>query len=236
MEYQLLRRFELSFRDVRYVHRNSQLGNRIGDCLFDDLYQLRPDSRFRRDVDQGRVVLNPKGVSPGVSARRGDGSLGPLLPGYEPRPNLGHAVPIGPTAGVDIGAEVKILAKAMIKQIDRVNSDLCGQATHFRTKNPHAVSVGIVGVNHARSYLSFEGEREFPTGEYGPHPYQEAPEAIRRLMAKADGCFEEFLIIPFVATNAPPYPFGWVEQRKTEDAYGAMLIRLLSRYEHDAAR
>lgn len=62
------------------------------------------------------MVLNPKARSPGVTARRGDGSFGPILPGYTPKAVASHAVPIGPTAGVDLGVEVKILAKAMIKQ------------------------------------------------------------------------------------------------------------------------
>lgn len=232
MDYRLLSQFEDTFRGIPYVHRNSQLGNRIADYLFDDLYALRDDSRLKRDVDAGRVVLNPKGISPGVEARRGDGSFGDLLPGHAARQRPAHLIPVGPTAGVDIGAEVKILAKAMIKQIDRVISDLCGQAVHFREKSPHAVSVGIVGVNHAHAYTSYEGSREYPTnGRDQPHPDQEADEAIQRLMQRADGCFEEFLAIPFRATNEPPYPFEWVDRLRIEDAYGAMLLRLLRRYE-----
>jgi hypothetical protein len=229
--YRLLARFEHTFVDGPYLHRNSQLGNRIADCLFDDLYSIRANSKFRSDVDLGRAVLNPKGISPGISARRGDGSFGPLVPGYHPVVRSEHEVPVGPTAGVDIGAEVKLLAKAMIKQIDRVISDLCGQARHFREKSPHAVSVGIVGLNHASEYVSYEGDRAYVTGQSGPHPVEEATEARRRLMAKADGCFEEFLIVPFSATNRPPYPFEWVNRDRTQDEYGAMLLRLLRRYD-----
>lgn len=114
--FRLLNRFEETFRNGPYLHRNSQLGNRIADFLFDDLYLLDTASRFRLDIDAGRVVLNPKGVSPGLRSRRGDGSLGPIVPGHSPQPYAGHAIPIGPTAEVDIGAEVKIVAKAMIKQ------------------------------------------------------------------------------------------------------------------------
>ena len=44
----------------------------------------------------------------------------------------GFAVARGPVATVEIGVEVKILAKAMIKQIDRVIGDLVKQVTHFR--------------------------------------------------------------------------------------------------------
>jgi hypothetical protein len=231
VRYRLLERFEATFRAGPYLHRNSQLGNRIADFLFDDLYVLREGSRYRRDVDAGHHVLNPKGVSPGLRARRGDGSFGSILPGYVPRRLEPHLVGFGPTASPEIGAEVKILAKAMIKQIDRVISDLCGQASHFHTKNPHAVSVGIVGVNEAETYVSYEGERAYPTGPYGPHPVQEAQEARHRLDGRADGCFDEFLVLRFRASNVPPYPFEWVDRTRTGDAYGAMLLRLLRRYE-----
>lgn len=229
-DFKLLAKFEDTFRGGRYLHRNSQLGNRVADYLFDDLYDLQDDSKFRKDVDSGKVALNPKGISPGVKARRGDGSFGPIVPGHSPRPYPGHVVPMAPTAEVDIGAEVKILAKAMIKQIDRVISDLCGQSGHFRTKSPDALSIGIVGINLAQRYVSYEGDRSYPTGEFGPHPIQEAPEAERRLGSSAEPCFDEFLILPFLATNEPPYPFEWARPQHTRDAYASVLLRLLRAY------
>lgn len=61
-DFRLLVKFEDTFKGVRYVHRNSQLGNRVADCLFDDLYQLQSESKFRNDVDSGRFALNPKGL------------------------------------------------------------------------------------------------------------------------------------------------------------------------------
>jgi hypothetical protein len=82
----------------------------------------------------------------------------------------------------------------MMKQIDRVISDLCGQARHFQTKSPDAVSVAIVGLNMAANYVSQEGDRRYPTGEFGPHPVVEAPEAERRLLSSAEPCFHEFLV------------------------------------------
>jgi hypothetical protein len=230
LRFGLLARFRHTFESGPYRHRDSQLGNRIGDFLFEDLYTLSR-GRFRQDVDSGLSVLNPMGISPGVRARRGDGSFGRLLPGRSPRPRPGFRVPIGPTAAVEIGVEVKILAKAMSKQIDRVNNDLCAQAQSFRSKNPHAVSVGIVGVNHADWYVSYEGDRSYKTDEHGPPPALEAPEAVRRLMDRADGCFEEFLVIRFSATNASPFDFRFVDQPRLEDEYGAILLRLLGRYE-----
>ena len=56
-------------------------------------------------------------------------------------------------------------------------SDLCGLSRHFKTKSPDALTVGIVGLNTADHYVSFEGARKYPTGAYGPHPFLEAPEA-----------------------------------------------------------
>ena len=226
-EFLLLRKFEETFRDRRYIHRNSQLGNRIADFLFDDLYLLREDSRFRADIDAREVALNPKGVSPGLRARRGDGSLGPVVPGHQPRAYSGHVVPIAPTAEVDIGAEVK-----MIKQIDRVIIDLCGQAQHFKTKSPRAIPVGIVGLNLADHYVSFERDRSYATdGRGAPHPAQEAHEAERRLHDRAESCFTEFIVLPFRATNESPYPFEWATPRVTRDDYASMLVRLLRSYE-----
>ncbi|HVL53733.1 MAG TPA: hypothetical protein VM344_05680 [Vitreimonas sp.] len=230
-DFRLLAKFEETFRQGPYLHRNSQLGNRIADFLFDDLYLLDPTSRFHLDVDAGRIALNPKGVSPGLRARRGDGSFGPVVPGYTPLPYIGHVIPVSPTAEVDLGAEVKILAKAMIKQIDRVISDLCGQSREFKTKSPDALTIGLIGLNVADRYVSFEGARRYPTGDYGPHPYQEAPEAERRLLASAEPCYQEFLILPFRASNDPPFQFDWARERETRDRYGAMLTRLLRSYE-----
>jgi len=230
-EFRLLSRFERTFRNGPYRHRNSQLGNRIADCLFDDLFELSTSSRLRRDVSDGVVALNPRGLSPGLKARRGDGSFGPIVPGRTARLAPDHPVPRGPTAEVDIGAEVKILAKSMIKQIDRVISDLCGQAGHFKKKSPDALTVGIVGLNLAHEYVSLEGRRRYVTGKDGPHPVEEAPEAERRLIASAEPCYREFLILPFRATNRRPFDFEWVGRQRIEDEYGSLLARLLRAYD-----
>jgi hypothetical protein len=234
--FRLLDAFAATFQGRRYLHRNSQIGNRIADYLFDDLILASADSQFRQDCEAGRIVLNPKGIVPGVVSRRGDGSVGPLVPGHVASPYAGHLVSVGSNAEVDLGAEVKILAKAMIKQIDRVNSDLCGQATHLRAKSPDAITVGIVGLNFADHYVSYERDRSYPTGEYGPHPNQEASEAERRLIGIAQPCFNEFLIFRFRATNVAPYPFEWVAMTATQDEYAAALIRLLRAYERSASR
>jgi len=47
----LLRQFEATFRNGPYIHRNSQLGNRIADYLYEDLYALGLSSKFNSRVD-----------------------------------------------------------------------------------------------------------------------------------------------------------------------------------------
>ena len=144
----------------------------------------------------------------------------------------GFRIARGPVATVEIGAEVKILAKAMIKQIDRVMTDLQNQRREFFTAGGTPITVGIVGINHASRYVSFEGDKAWPTdGKTHKHPMQEALEAESRLTARVAAEFDEFLILRFRATNEPPYPFEWVDGLRTEMDYGAVLTRILRKYE-----
>lgn len=231
-EYKLLEQLERTFRAGPYRHRNPNLGNRIADYLFEDLYELGASGKLRERIDSGRRVLNPKNVSPGIHARRGDGSFGPPVPGFQPSRVAGFLIARGLTAEVEIGAEVKILAKAMIKQIDRVMNDLQSQAAHFRQKSPTAITVGIVAINFADHYTSLEGSRQYPTdgSAANPHPAQEAPKAELRLRGIEDR-FDEFLQIGFRATNEPPYPFELVAPNKVRQEYGSILVRLSREYD-----
>ena len=43
--------------------------------------------------------------------------------------------------------------------------------------------------------------------------------------------FDEFLILPYRATNRDPYPFAWNDINVTEGLYSAALIRTLRLYE-----
>ena len=138
----------------------------------------------------------------------------------------------GPIATVEVGVETKILAKAMIKQIDRVIGDLERQVDEFRKLGGTPICIGIVGINHALSYTSYEGERPWPTdGRRQKHPQQEAGEAERRINEKARRKFDELLLIRFRATNVDPFPFEWVDQPTLEAEYGAMLVRLSREYD-----
>src|SRR5207248_4964840 len=64
---------------------------------------------------------------------------------------------------IGIGAETKILAKAMIKQIDRVINDLVNQVNQFKRGGGNPICVAFVGINFAERYVSFEGKKKWPT-------------------------------------------------------------------------
>jgi hypothetical protein len=120
----------------------------------------------------------------------------------------------------------------MIKQIDRVIGDLTKQVTHFRRAGGNPISVGIVGINCANHYISFEKDRTYPTdGKIYQHPIQEAAEAERRLLDQAAGAFDEFIVLRFRATNELSFAFAWVDEVRTNLDYGAALTRILRRYE-----
>jgi len=121
----------------------------------------------------------------------------------------------------------------MIKQIDRVTSDLVGQVDHFkRGSGDEPICVGIVGINQSQHYTSFEGERAYKTdGKRYTHPQQEAAEAEKRLLELAKPAFDEFLIMPFRATNEAPFAFNWVNQNETLLDYSAILTRISRLYD-----
>jgi hypothetical protein len=153
--------------------------------------------------------------------------------GEEPQIDPGYKVARGPIATVEIGVEVKVLAKAMIKQIDRVKSDLAHQVQHFKRKagSSQPICVGVVGINYAQVTTSYEGDRSYRTdGSKFKHPFQEAEQAHLRLADVAHQ-YDEFLILKYRATNEPPYPFEWVNQKETTQEYGAALIRISNEYQ-----
>lgn len=177
-------------------------------------------------------MLNAQNRTVGIARRRGDGTFGERVPVSPAIADQGFAVARGPVASIEIGVETKILAKAMIKQIDRVIGDLIRQTVEFRRKGGQAISVGIVGVNFAAQYTSYEGARTFSTdGRKYKNPIQEAEDARSRLVRLAAPSFDEFLILRFDATNTPPYPFSWVGESQTLLKYSALLTRLSREYD-----
>jgi hypothetical protein len=233
-EYRLISEFRRFFEGKIYKHRNSSQGDFVAMHLYEDLIAIDRSPRLAEAVLVRKDrVLNVQNKLRGVPARRGDGTFGELIPGETPILDPGYQVARGPIATVEIGIEVKILAKAMIKQIDRVINDLRNQVAQFRGGGGNPISVAIVGVNRAESTIGYEGERAFPTtGKQGfLHPHQEAAETEHRLRAAAAPEFDEFLILRFKATNAPPYPFEWVDYKETRLDYAAALSRTCARYQ-----
>jgi len=232
LPYRLLDRFRSLFDGMRYLHRDSSLGDSVARCLPEDLYALHGSNRLDTRIEARQRVLNAANRLRGIKARRGDGTFGEIIPHAVAVRLPGFAVARGPIATVEIGCEVKILGKAMIKQIDRVMTDLQNQKREFERAGGNPITVGIVGINQAVRYVSYEGDVAWPTGVKGhKHPIQEAEEAEKRLLGRVASDFDEFLILRFRATNVPPYVFEWVAERQTEMDYGAVLTRILRKYE-----
>jgi hypothetical protein len=232
LSYLLLDRFRSLFEGVRYRHRDSSLGDSVAWCLPEDIYALGRSAKFNAGVDAKQRVLNVQNQLRGIKARRGDGTFGEIIPHAVAIDVPGFAVARGPVATVEIGTEVKILANSMIKQIDRVMTDLENQARQFKTAGGSPICVGVVGINHADTYVSYEGDVEWHTGIKGKkHPIQEAAEAERRLLAKAAPVFDEFLVLRYRAWNIPPHKFEWVDEQQTAMHYGAVLARITRKYD-----
>jgi hypothetical protein len=230
--YAVLRVFRSLFEGRPYLHRNSSLGDRVASYLYEDLYNLGKSTKLRERIETRSRVLNAQNLTVGVLRRRGDGTFGERVPVARPIADEGFSVARGPVATIEIGVETKILAKAMIKQIDRVIGDLIRQTEEFKKKGGQAICVGIVGVNFAQQYTSYEGDRTFPTdGRKYKNPIQEAEDAISRLRQRAAPSFDEFLILRFEASNTQPHPFLWVDESQTLLEYSALLTRLSREYD-----
>jgi len=223
MAYRLLEAFESAFSGKRYLHRNQGIGNFVASHLYEDLIDLGRSPKLVERTVAGQYVVNTSNLVKGRKGRRGDGAFGELIPGDEANSETGFRVQRGPVASLLVGAEVKIVAKAMIKQIDRVMTDLESQAQTFRQQTSRVITVAIVGVNFSDSYTSYEGKRRYPAK---PAPSKEAPTAVQRITQRVAPAFDELLVLRFRATNVPPYPFEWVDARDNSQAYGAALLRI----------
>jgi hypothetical protein len=116
----------------------------------------------------------------------------------------------------------------MIAQIDRVMNDLDGQVKTFKKHSKDAITVGIIGVNHADAFTSALGDNFF---EAKQPPSKESAEVIRRLNHTVEPLYDELIVLPFKATNRAPYRFEWVNESKTQNDYASALIRISSEYE-----
>ncbi|WP_128892980.1 hypothetical protein [Erythrobacter sp. HKB08] len=232
MTYKVLKRFQSLFNGVVYRHRAHNNGDKVALELFEDLLDLGKSPKFVHGVKADDKVVNTKNLITGKENRRGDGSFGALLPHLTPNYLPGYNVPRGPIANIEIGVETKILAKAMIKQVDRVMSDLENQARVFRA-NGNPICVAIVGINQAPHYISHEGNRSYPTDGTAKyrHPIDECVEAEKRIRQRVAPLFDELIILPFEATNAAPFRFGWPDSTKVTNEYGAALLRISQEYD-----
>lgn len=242
MEYKLLSAFERIFLGPiphldnpppPYLHRNSVLGDYVAMHFYEDLYDLGDSSSYVSRVANQQRLLNTGNMRRGIKARRGDGTFGQPVPHTPAIDDPGFVVARGQLATVEVGAEVKILAKAMVKQIGRVMSDLQDQVRHFHRGGGKPLTLGIVGVNHAEVATSYEGDRSYTTTGTASfrHPIQEAHEVIARLNAEARPHFDEFLILKYVSTNSEPWNFSWVNRAETAKDYGAVLVRISRAYQ-----
>jgi hypothetical protein len=161
--FSLLNSFRATFDGQKYRHRNSVLGDIIASHLYEDLVTLGKSTLLVDRVTRKERVVNAANKTIGKKSRRGDGTFGELVPTTIAITEDGFRVARGEIANIEIGVETKILAKAMIKQIDRVIGDLIRQVEEFKRTGGHPICVGIVGFNQAPCYTSFEGDREHPT-------------------------------------------------------------------------
>lgn len=225
--YRLLQAFRSTFERVVYKHRNSTVGNRIGRELFEDLVRHEVSAALLDHVRDRRCVVSRGGKIHGRLIRRNDSVFGrPPAGVVVAAPMSRFAVPEGAVAEPRIGCEVKILAKAQLKQIDRVLSDLENFALRMNRLNRKCVNVAVVGVNHESDYVGYEGERTF-RGRLG----REEPAAVIGRLAGLSDYYDELLILGFRATNQDPFPFRWIGPRKIELDYGAALTRVGERYQ-----
>lgn len=230
--YKLLDSFRSLFENKEYRHRDSTRGDFVASFLVEDLYALGRSAKLVANVTDGRSVANSTNRTTGKAHRRGDGLFGAAVPGIDLEVRNPYVVGYGKIADVEVGTETKILAKAMIKQLDRVGTDMLNQATEFRKHGNNPICVGIIGVNYAPIYRSLEGTVEWLTGSKGhKHPADEALSAENRLVSRVQSAFDELIVLRYIATNINPFDFRWVDPIATAHDYGATLVRISRYYE-----
>lgn len=139
-EYALLKAFRDLFQGKPYLHRKSTLGDFVASQLYEDLVALNKSDKLTARVHSRERVVNLRNVMIGKPARRGDGTFGEIVPTAIAVIEKGILVARGPVATIEIGAETKILGKAMIKQIDRVIGDLIRQVEQFKKSGGNPIA------------------------------------------------------------------------------------------------
>jgi len=229
--------FQALFDGKRYLHRNSTHGDKLALEFYEDIYSMGLSLKFIQHVDSIRRGISTKNTRAGVPARRGDGTFGEFIPGQSLITVPGYSIKRGPVATLDIGVEVKIINKAMGKQVDERISSLQKQSDYFvsgrdRQARDNPIRIAIIGLNHAEYTIGYEGTREYRTdGKAFLHPSQEVESATKRIKEELAPHFDETIILRYKTTNEDPYPFQWVNRKATELDYGASLVRIAKEYE-----
>jgi hypothetical protein len=195
-----------------------------------------PSGKLVSRISALQVVLNPKNKTYNLAQRRGDGTLGLILvdPNNPVSYTEGSSIPRAMNTNVQIGAELKIVSAAQIRQIGRVISDIKDQGRQFKDRASHVVpiTIAIAAVNEASAYASYEGERITTTGSgRTKHPSQEAAETRKRLGEQLQNTVDQLIVLRYAATNMPPYPFEWVDLPNLERAYSNLLTWVANEYE-----
>lgn len=224
----LLRRLAETFQGKVYRHRSATLGNLIGSELFEDLFEMEVSQSYKARVLNHELVVNTSGrIRNPLKIRRNDSVCGRPPAGIKVRVSAADKhVSLGPVAEPQIGCEVKILGKSFLKQIDRVINDLVGFRGRMHKRNPNCLNVAVVAVNFEPDYVSYEKDRAYKD----PPRDGEARETSARIINEIGDDYDELIIIPFKATNSPPYPFSLVNEKDTALDYGAVLTRLGAKY------
>ena len=79
--YRLLDEFRALFNEKKYLHRDSSRGDWVAHHLYEDLVALGKSQLLKDRVLTKEHVLNVQNKRRGISARRGDGTFGELIPG-----------------------------------------------------------------------------------------------------------------------------------------------------------
>jgi hypothetical protein len=231
-EARLLASFRDLFRGHEYRHRDSTLGNLVAAHLYEDLYYSGRSGKFNTRVEQNDCVINIGGSTRGVKARRGDGKFGTAVPRSPIIEVPGFVARRGMVALPQIAVEVKVIATAHLKQIDRVQKDLKPAAEELKTKSPRAITLGIVGVNYSEDWTTLEKDREYRSVKKPASVSRVADDVSLRLDHAFRTLYDEFLIFRFRATNRTPFPFTWLGLAGTAHDYNASLVRIADSYEN----
>lgn len=245
--YRLLDAFRRLFDGREFHHRSSTQGDALAlefyeDLLDRSLQRLGPTSKLIHRATNAERIVNLKNQNYGRNVRRGDGTMGEPLHDSRRVAESGFLMQRGTTVITEIGVEVKILSTALGKQRKERITGLNDQVKHFNVK--HAahppLCVAIVGVNRATSYTSYEGDRRTvadgitrnqPGNKVHRPPSADASSVVQEINAQVGPNYTELLVIEFIATNAPPYPFSWANQLNVINDYNALLTRVSSDYE-----